>query len=213
MTSNMDPSEIAMYQQIAQASGVTPKTYTYMPTEGAAVLNAPRFQHPNFKLNHVHQFPGFMQQPPQQTSPQQMTADMMEDYMESMRERAEMYHPTTHGAAQTPTAPTAHSPMTVPTSGTIPSYAHYTSDYLEDMIEAQQKAHAAHASTHMTLPTNPTSWGVPHMNPVMPHTAPVVPHTPPTSPTSHFNFGGFTHGFGGDIGGYSGGFPSMHTLP
>merc|ERR1719192_423693 len=31
LTSNMDPSEIAMYQQIARASGITPKSYSYMP--------------------------------------------------------------------------------------------------------------------------------------------------------------------------------------
>merc|ERR1719471_2037999 len=31
LTSNMDASEIAMYQQIARASGITPKSYSYMP--------------------------------------------------------------------------------------------------------------------------------------------------------------------------------------
>merc|ERR1719471_733678 len=34
LTSNMDASEIAMYQQIARASGITPKSYSYMPSAG-----------------------------------------------------------------------------------------------------------------------------------------------------------------------------------
>lgn len=38
MTSNMDPSEIAQYQQIAKATGVTPKSFSYMPTDMAGRL-------------------------------------------------------------------------------------------------------------------------------------------------------------------------------
>ena len=40
MTSNMDPSEIAQYQQIARATGVTPKSFSYMPTDMAGRLMA-----------------------------------------------------------------------------------------------------------------------------------------------------------------------------
>lgn len=40
MTSNMDPSEIAQYQQIARATGVTPKSFSYMPTGMAGRLMA-----------------------------------------------------------------------------------------------------------------------------------------------------------------------------
>jgi len=38
LTENMDPDEIAMYQQIARATGVTPKAFSYMPT-GAIPAN------------------------------------------------------------------------------------------------------------------------------------------------------------------------------
>merc|ERR1719461_2492065 len=38
MTSNMDAEEIAQYQQIAKATGVTPKSFSYMPTDTAGRL-------------------------------------------------------------------------------------------------------------------------------------------------------------------------------
>merc|ERR1719210_2562482 len=66
LTENMDPDEIAMYQQIAAATGVTPKAFSYMPTSAvpANVMTAPTKlakKNPlkSRKLRKPRQFPGF----------------------------------------------------------------------------------------------------------------------------------------------------------
>jgi len=85
LTSNMDASEIAMYQQIARASGITPKSYSYMPNGMSGGMKLQKAEEPVLQA---------AQKKPHHTNhnkkPYQDMSDMMEDLREGVKNAGNM---------------------------------------------------------------------------------------------------------------------------